>query len=102
MFVIAGTAVDDRTPARIGGLAIGFTVTLDIIMGGRLTGAALNPARAFGPAVVSGKFANHLVYWIGPIIGAVLASVLYMYVLMERNPRAAALETESEVERGSD
>ena len=50
---------------------------------GSLTGAALNPARAFGPALVSGTWDDHLVWWIGPIIGAVLAAVVYHYVFAD-------------------
>src|SRR5207245_6773788 len=68
VFVVYGSAVDSRAP-KIGGLAIGLTVALDILFGGPLTGAAMNPARTFGPAVACGKWANHLVYWIGPLLG---------------------------------
>ena len=55
-----------------------------------LTGAAMNPARTFGPAVVNGIWDDHLVYWIGPIIGAVVAALLYHYVFMDREAEAAA------------
>ena len=82
MTVIFGTAVDARRP-HLGGIAIGLTITMDIVLGGPLTGAAMNPARAFGPAVVSGVWADHLVYWIGPIVGAVTAALLYHYVFIE-------------------
>jgi glycerol uptake facilitator-like aquaporin len=76
VFVVYGTAVDMRAP-KIGGLAIGLTVTLDILFGGPFTGAAMNPARTFGPAVVGGQWANHLVYWIGPLLGGALAGLVY-------------------------
>ena len=82
MTVIFGTAVDARAP-KLGGLAIGLAVTMDVLAGGPLTGAAMNPARAFGPALLSGQWADHYVYWIGPIIGAVVASLLYHYVFIE-------------------
>ncbi|MDP3742278.1 MAG: aquaporin [Candidatus Micrarchaeota archaeon] len=56
-------------------LAIGMTLALDILFAGPLTGAAANPARAFGPALASGYWLNQFVYWIGPIIGALLAAL---------------------------
>lgn len=80
--VIFGTAVDGRAP-RLGGMAIGLTITMDILAGGPLTGAAMNPVRALGPAVVSGVWTDHLVYWIGPIVGAVTAALTYHYVFIE-------------------
>jgi glycerol uptake facilitator-like aquaporin len=49
----------------------------DILMGGPLTGASMNPARTFGPALAGGYWANHLVYWIGPLLGGGLAGLLY-------------------------
>ena len=82
VIVIFGTAVDARAP-KLGGIAIGLTITMDILAGGPLTGAAMNPARAFGPALVAGAWDDHIVYWIGPIIGAVAAGLLYHYVLIE-------------------
>jgi MIP family channel proteins len=76
VFVVYGTAVDARAP-KIGGLAIGLTVALDILFGGPLTGAAMNPARTFGPALASGHWNHHLVYWIGPLLGGLLAGLVY-------------------------
>jgi MIP family channel proteins len=76
VFAVFGTAVDGRGP-RVGGLFIGLALTMGILAGGALTGAALNPARAFGPALFSGMWAAHLVYWAGPIIGGVLAGWIY-------------------------
>ena len=76
VFVVYGTAVDARAP-KIGGLAIGLTITLDILFGGPLTGAAMNPARTFGPALASAHWNNHLVYWIGPLLGGALAGLVY-------------------------
>ena len=76
VFVVYGSAVDVRAP-KIGGLAIGLTVTLDILFGGPLTGAAMNPARTFGPALASGHWNNHVVYWIGPMMGGGLAGLIY-------------------------
>jgi MIP family channel proteins len=82
VIVIFGTLVDRRAPL-LGGLAIGLVITMDILAGGPLTGAAMNPARAFGPALVSGNWADHIVWWIGPLVGAVAAGLLYHYVFAE-------------------
>ena len=76
MFVIFGTAVDPKGP-KVGGFAIGLTVAADILAIGSRTGASMNPARSFGPAVVTQSFEGHIVYWIGPIIGACVAALLY-------------------------
>jgi MIP family channel proteins len=86
-FVIFGTAVDPRAP-KLGGLAIGLTIAADILAIGPFTGASMNPARSFGPAVASGIFEGQAVYWIGPILGAVLASLLYdmLFIRHEREP----------------
>lgn len=82
VFAVIGTAIDGRAP-KIGGLAIGLAVAADILLGGPLTGAAMNPARWFGPAVASGAFADWYVWWIGPAIGAVAATLVYRYALAE-------------------
>ena len=77
VWVIFATAADPRgTFKSVAGLAIGFTITLDVLMAGPLTGAAMNPARAFGPAVAGGYWSNHLVYWIGPIVGGAAAALV--------------------------
>jgi len=76
VFVVYGSAVDARAP-KIGGLAIGLTVALDILFGGPLSGAAMNPARTFGPALASGHWNNHYVYWVGPLLGGALAGLIY-------------------------
>jgi MIP family channel proteins len=80
---VLGTAIDPRAP-RIGGLAIGLAVAADILMGGPLTGAAMNPARWFGPAVASGTYADWYVWWIGPLLGAGVIALVYRYVWEER------------------
>lgn len=82
VFVIFGTAVDTRGPRTIAGLMIGLVITMDILGGGVLTGAAMNPARAFGPALFSGFWQNQIVYWIGPLIGGGAAALLYEATLI--------------------
>jgi MIP family channel proteins len=82
MLAVIGTAVDPRGP-KIGGLAIGLAVAADILVGGPLTGAAMNPARWFGPAVAAGAYADWYVWWIGPAIGAAIAALIYRTALAE-------------------
>jgi MIP family channel proteins len=82
VFVVYGTAVDPRAP-KIGGLAIGLTLALDILFAGPLTGATMNPARTFGPALATGHWNNHLVYWIGPLLGGAMAGVIYGRFLLQ-------------------
>jgi MIP family channel proteins len=77
MYSVFGVAVDLRGARSIAGLVIGLTITMDIFVGSGLTGAAMNPARWFGPAVVQGTFDNGWLYWIAPTIGAVIAAVLW-------------------------
>jgi aquaporin Z len=76
VFVVMGTAVDSRAP-KVGGLFIGLTVTLGILVAGPITGGAMNPARYFGPALVSGNFSEFWVYLIGPLLGGVCAALVY-------------------------
>ncbi len=85
VFTVFATAVDSRAPKNVYGFAIGLVLVFDILMGGPLTGAAMNPARTFGPAVASGFFQNHLVYWIGPGIGGAVAALLYHHLLMPKS-----------------
>ena len=81
MFAIYGTAVDSRAP-KIGGFGIGLAVLADVLAGGPFTGAAMNPARAMGPMIASGFIPSYwFVYWLGPVVGAVLAAVAYKYAV---------------------
>jgi len=80
---VFGTCVHPEAP-RVGGFAIGLTLAADIMMGGGLTGASVNPARAFGPALVAGDLVAQSVYWIGPILGGVVAGLLWEHVLLPK------------------
>ena len=90
MLAVFGTALDSRGP-KLGGLMIGLVLTMDVLVGGPLTGAAMNPARALGPALVDGFWDDQIVFWAGPIIGAVVAALFYHHVLMDDGERATAL-----------
>jgi len=83
VFTVFAVAVDNRGLADASGLAIGLVLTFDILVGGSLTGAAMNPARAFGPAFASQYFLTQPVYWIGPIIGAVIAALIYDRIFLK-------------------
>ncbi len=81
VFAVFGTAVDERAP-KIGGFGIGLTVAMDILVGGPITGAAMNPARTIGTLIGGGTataslWSQHWVYWVGPVVGAVLAAFIY-------------------------
>ncbi len=85
VFVVFGTAVDPHAP-KVGGFAIGLTVAAWILAIGPLTGASLNPARSFGPALVTGDFTAQGIYWLGPIAGGVLAALIYDRLFLPRAP----------------
>jgi aquaporin TIP len=76
-YVVLGTAVDGRAPRGIFPFAIGLTVCLDILAIGPLTGAAMNPARVFGPALIGHVEGGQLVYWVGPLLGALIAALVW-------------------------
>jgi MIP family channel proteins len=95
MTSIYGTAVDDRGRAvKIGGFGIGLTVAFDILAGGAVTGASMNPARSFGPALEMMHWEWHWAYWVAPIAGACAAALVYEHVLLKpmkppvKEPRA--------------
>ncbi|HHT9110757.1 MAG TPA: MIP/aquaporin family protein [Candidatus Brocadiaceae bacterium] len=77
IFTIYGTLVDRRAPAGFAGLAIGLVVLFGSMIGGTISGGAMNPVRVFGPAIASGQFTHHYVWWIGPILGGILGGIVY-------------------------
>ena len=77
MFVIMAVATDVRAVGQGAALAIGSVVGLAAIMGGPISGASMNPARSFAPALVALEFASHWVYWVGPVVGMALAAACY-------------------------
>lgn len=80
---VLGTAVSADAP-KVGGFGIGLTLFFDIMVGGTLTGSAANPARAFAPALVSGTWFAQPVWWIGPILGGIIAAQLWERVLLKK------------------
>jgi aquaporin Z len=86
VWVIFATAADPGgTFKSIAGLAIGLTITMDVLVGGPLTGAAMNPARAFGPQLVGSEWADGWVYYVGPLIGASIAALAYDWLYLRRD-----------------
>jgi MIP family channel proteins len=91
VWVVFATAIDPEGAFnKVAGLAIGFVIAMDIMMGGPFTGASMNPARSLGPAVVGGEYAGLWVYFIGPVIGATLAAVAYDLIVLRRRTTGRA------------
>ena len=83
MLVIIAVATDTRAVGAPAAIAIGATVALDALWGGSLSGASMNPARSFGPALVAGVWADQWVYWLAPVIGASIGALLYTWLQSE-------------------
>lgn len=99
VWVVFATAADPRgTFKAIAGLAIGLTIAMDILAAGPLTGAAMNPARAFGPQLVENAWSNGWVWYLGPVVGAAVAALLYEWLYLRKlgpepvGPRETGLE----------
>ncbi|MBA2765181.1 MAG: MIP family channel protein [Thermoleophilaceae bacterium] len=80
MFVILAVATDVRAVGTGAAIAIGGTIGLDALFGGPLTGASMNPARSFGPALLSGQWQDFWIYIVGPLAGAALGALAYQFV----------------------
>ncbi len=91
MTAVLTTAVDPRA-AKIGGFGVGLVVVFDVLVAGPLTGAAMNPARAFGPELISGVWSAAWAYWVGPIAGALVAALIYRYFLQTDAVTASSAE----------
>lgn len=88
MYTFYATAIDPKRGSLgiIGPLAIGFIYGANVLTGGPFDGAAMNPARAFGPALVGWRWKNHWIYWVGPFIGSGLAALTYEYMMIPIEP----------------
>ena len=80
IFAVCGTAVDKDAP-KVGGLFIGLAVAMGIMMAGPISGGAMNPARHLGPALLGGGLQDIWIYWVGPIVGGVLAATVFFRVI---------------------
>jgi aquaporin Z len=99
VWAVWATAVDPRGAFKaIAGLAIGLTITIDVFVGGPITGAAMNPARAFGPELAGNTWTGWWIYWIGPIAGALVASGVYEYLYLRPEQPEVVGPPESGVE----
>jgi MIP family channel proteins len=89
VFTVFAAAVDERGAfGKVAGLTIGLVLTMDILVGGSLTGASMNPARTFGPALVAGEWSDFWVYVAGPLAGAIIAATLYWVAFLRVRERA--------------
>jgi aquaporin NIP len=84
MFVIVAVATDTRAAGAAAAIAIGGTVALDALFGGPVTGASMNPARSFGPALVASEWTDFWIYVLAPLSGALVGALLYAYVRGDR------------------
>ena len=87
-FFLVNTIFNTAVSGKAGlaaGAAIGLTLAFAIFIGGNLTGASLNPARTLGPAIVSGTYSDIWIYFVGPIVGGLIAALLYRFL---RTPAA--------------
>ncbi len=80
---VFGTMIAVDAP-KVGGFGVGLAVVCNVLVGSTLTGAAMNPARAFGPALIAGEWQGHLIFWVGPLLGAAVAAALWGWVLLAR------------------
>ncbi len=88
MFVIRAVATDERVKGpAVAGTAIGLTVAMDALFGGPISGASMNPARSFGPALIGANFQYHWIYWLAPILGAITATFLFEYIRNGETPK---------------
>ncbi|HUJ31354.1 MAG TPA: aquaporin [Candidatus Acidoferrum sp.] len=89
VFVFFATVVDAKGAFhKVAGFAVGLTVTIGVLFGAPFTGGAMNPARVFGTAVAARHFQNHGVFWVGPLFGGVVASVVYDRLFLRDQPPA--------------
>lgn len=92
VLTVLQVAMDPRAPRHVYGFAIGAALAFDVLVGGPLTGAAVNPARAFGPAFAAGIWLDpqHAVYWIGPLLGGTVAA--FVSLGLRSRPRHTSVE----------
>ena len=84
VFVVASVATDPRAVRQAGGVAVGGTIVFDALVGGPISGASMNPARSFGPALVAGDWAGLWIYIVAPIVGGIVAGLVYAFLREDR------------------
>ena len=84
VFVIFATAVDPGGMGNLAPLAIGLTVLVDHLVAVPITGASMNPARSFGPALVAGEWGDQWIYWLAPLLGGAIAGLIYQFAFINR------------------
>ncbi|XP_061456041.1 aquaporin-8 [Rhineura floridana] len=80
-------AINEKTKSPLAPFCIGFTVTADILAGGAVSGACMNPARAFGPALVANYWDYHWLYWVGPMVAGLLVGALIRFLIGDKKTR---------------
>ena len=96
MFVVMAVATDSRAVGAAAAVAVGGTVAFDALFAGPITGASMNPARSFGPALISGTWTDFWVYVAGPLLGAGVGALAYQLVRGERGPLPTASTQDSD------
>jgi aquaporin TIP len=89
VFTVFATAMDPKGMGNLAPIAIGLAVVVGHLAGVSFTGASMNPARSFGPAVVAGEWDDQWLYWLGPLIGGAIAGLLYEFVFLVRDDEEA-------------
>lgn len=84
LFVVLGSAIDSRATPNVAAIAIGFVIAVDVFIAGPISGASMNPARSFGPALLSGQLEHLWVYIAGPIVGGIVGALLYQPFFCDR------------------
>ncbi|MCF6147446.1 MAG: aquaporin [Candidatus Kuenenia sp.] len=87
VLTIFGTAIDKRSFSSFSGLTIGLVVLFGVLISSPISSGAMNPARAFGPAIASGQFSHHYIWWIGPVFGGIAAAFFYDVVFAEKRKK---------------
>jgi MIP family channel proteins len=89
VFVVISVATDERVHAAAAAPAVGFALAVAVLIGGPVTGGAVNPARALGPMIMAGKFTSAWIYMVAPVVGGVLAAVLYdRFIAQAETPKS--------------
>ena len=84
--VLTTAATASNKIGPLAGLAIGLTLGFNVIFGGSISGGSLNPARSFGPALITGDFSYNWIYWIAPVIGSLIAAGIHRFLHGEQDP----------------